>query len=84
MLSAAKFWDDIYYNNAFWAKIGGVSSLELNNLELEFLFSVNFDLAVTADEYDKYKQELLTHGVGGSPITETPMDCSIQMQFVHA
>ena len=43
---AAKFYDDIYYNNAYYAKIGGVPCHEINNLELEFLFMINFTLNV--------------------------------------
>lgn len=34
---AAKFHDDIYYSNAFYARVGGVSVAELNTLELTLL-----------------------------------------------
>jgi hypothetical protein len=30
----AKFADDFYYKNEFYAKIGGISKTEINNLEL--------------------------------------------------
>lgn len=46
VMVAAKFLDDFYYSNEFWAKIGGVPNSELNTLELEFLFMTNFDLHV--------------------------------------
>ena len=46
VMVAAKFLDDFYYSNEFWAKIGGVPNAELNTLELEFLFMTNFDLHV--------------------------------------
>ena len=48
VMVAAKFLDDFYYSNEFWAKIGGVPNAELNTLELEFLFMTNFDLHVRA------------------------------------
>ncbi len=43
---------------------------ELNALELEFLFSVNFSLHVTAEEFSKYHSELLRHlqGLNPSPV----------------
>uniref|UniRef100_A0A0A9Y109 Protein CNPPD1 n=1 Tax=Lygus hesperus TaxID=30085 RepID=A0A0A9Y109_LYGHE len=58
---AAKFFDDQYYNNAYYAKIGGVAPLELNNLEVEFLFMNSFTLFVTTDTYMQYYQELCNH-----------------------
>lgn len=57
MLSA-KFLDDIFYNNAFYAKLGGVSPLEMNALEIEFLKLINFSLFVNFDSYSQYKIEL--------------------------
>ena len=58
---AAKFYDDIYYNNAYYAKIGGVPCNEINNLELEFLFMINFTLNVPLDVFERYKAELAVH-----------------------
>lgn len=99
---AAKFFDDQYFNNAYYAKVslraalgisivrsrgqdrlttfhcapllplprasrathpittlpylqvGGVPTNEVNALELEFLFSVNFSLHVATDVFEKY------------------------------
>ena len=58
---AAKFFDDQYYNNAYYAKVGGVPCGELNSLETEFLFGVNFGLHVNADEFYKYRTQLANH-----------------------
>ena len=58
---AAKFFDDAYYNNAYYAKVGGVLTSEINGLEVDFLFRINFSLRVTSDEFDKYRTELLSH-----------------------
>jgi hypothetical protein len=33
-MAAAKFFDDSYYNNAFYAKVGGVPAWEINALEV--------------------------------------------------
>mmetsp|Transcript_57660 Transcript_57660/g.151744 ORF Transcript_57660/g.151744 Transcript_57660/m.151744 type:complete len:247 (+) Transcript_57660:339-1079(+) len=59
IMVAAKFLDDFYYSNEFWAKIGGVPNNELNTLELEFLFLTNFDLHVRREVYDMYRERLL-------------------------
>jgi len=63
VLLAAKFFDDAYYNNAYYAKVGGVLVTEMNSLEVEFLFRINFSLHVTPDVYSKYHAELLMHAV---------------------
>lgn len=61
LMLAAKFFDDQYFNNAFYAKVGGVPCVEMNSLELEFLFSINFGLQVPTEVYEKYNCELVHH-----------------------
>jgi hypothetical protein len=65
ILLAAKFFDDAYYNNAYYAKVGGVLVSEMNGLEVEFLFRINFSLHVKPDVFLKYQDELVNHVVGG-------------------
>mmetsp|Transcript_6300 Transcript_6300/g.7937 ORF Transcript_6300/g.7937 Transcript_6300/m.7937 type:complete len:472 (-) Transcript_6300:426-1841(-) len=64
ILLAAKFFDDAYYNNAYYAKVGGVLVSEMNSLEVEFLFRLNFSLRVSPDLYSKYHAELVSHAIG--------------------
>lgn len=52
---AAKFFDDIYYPNSYYAKIGGVSTQELNQLEVYFLNLLGYKLYVSAHEYNIYR-----------------------------
>ena len=47
-----------YFNNAYYAKVGGVPLVEVNALELEFLFSINFSLHTPTDVFEKYYAEL--------------------------
>ncbi|KAI5078704.1 hypothetical protein GOP47_0006375 [Adiantum capillus-veneris] len=54
VMVAAKFLDDAYYNNAYYAKVGGVSTHEMNRLELEFLFRLGFRLQVTVQVFESY------------------------------
>lgn len=55
LILATKFFDDIYYSNAFYAKISGVGTRELNSLEIHFLRLIRFQLFVTEHEYETYK-----------------------------
>ncbi|KAI5062205.1 hypothetical protein GOP47_0022744 [Adiantum capillus-veneris] len=58
IMVATKFLDDLHHNNAFYAKVGGISVLELNNLELDFLFKLKFQLQVTPVTYEGYSTHL--------------------------
>jgi hypothetical protein len=63
ILLAAKFFDDAYYNNAYYSKVGGVLVSEMNGLEVDFLFRINFSLHVTPELFEKYKAELVAHSM---------------------
>jgi hypothetical protein len=82
ILLAAKFFDDAYYNNAYYAKVGGVLVSEMNGLEVEFLFRINFSLHVKPDVFVKYQDELVSHAVGAG--FEQQMQPAIPVQQVHA
>merc|ERR1712216_265668 len=57
-MGAAKFFDDHYLDNAHYAAVGGVPRLEVNVLELEFLFLLEFNLHVTETDYYQYHEAL--------------------------
>lgn len=52
VMIAAKFYDDLYYSNSFYAKIGGVKTTEINLLEAHFLSLIDFDLYVSGVDYE--------------------------------
>ncbi|KAG7576108.1 hypothetical protein ISN45_Aa03g005410 [Arabidopsis thaliana x Arabidopsis arenosa] len=54
LLVAAKFLDRKCYNNAYYAKIGGVSTEEMNRLERTFLFDIDFRLNITTDTFEEH------------------------------
>ena len=56
---AAKFFDDRFYNNDYYARVGGISNKEVNVLEIEFLNLINFSLHVDPILFFKYRQRLL-------------------------
>ncbi|KAI9186101.1 hypothetical protein LWI28_013802 [Acer negundo] len=65
IMVAAKYIDDECYNNAYFAKVGGVSTAELNGLEMKFLFTLDFKLHVTTEAFRKYCSQLEMEAAGG-------------------
>ena len=61
ILIAVKFFDEpIFMNiNKHFAKVGYITCKEINRLEIDFLFSINFKLFVHPDFYNAYYQSLL-------------------------
>lgn len=47
-----------FFNNAYYAKVGGVSTRELNRLEVKLLFSIDFRLFVSVDTFRTYCVQL--------------------------
>jgi len=62
VMIATKFFDDQYFNNAHFGRVGGVSCKEINLLEIEFLFMINFNLYVESDLFTTYDNRLMSHG----------------------
>ncbi|EEF46675.1 cyclin-U1-1 [Ricinus communis] len=66
VMVASKVLDDVHYNNAFYAKVGGVSNAELNRLEIELLFLLDFGVMVSSRIFESYclhlEKEMLLHG----------------------
>lgn len=58
VLIAAKYCDDIFFDNKFYATVGGIPCTELNALELEFLVRSKFSLAISNDEFQKFSYVL--------------------------
>jgi len=63
VMVATKFLEDIHYNNAMFAQIGGVSTQELNFLEIELLFALKFNLVVSPEEISTYSHTLMCMSV---------------------
>lgn len=73
VMLAAKFFDDVYYSNSYYAKVGGVRTQELNALEAQFLRLIEWKLHVLPQEYDQYRNHVLMavrgNGVNSSGLT---------------
>lgn len=73
VMLAAKFFDDVYYSNAYYAKVGGVRTKEVNTLEAQFLQLIDWRLNVTPQEYNQYRFHVCSAARGarggGGPAT---------------
>ncbi len=52
VMVASKFLDDHYCRNSYFAAAGGMTTTELNALEVRFCFLMDFKLAVSTEEYE--------------------------------
>ncbi|XP_047342447.1 cyclin-U1-1 [Impatiens glandulifera] len=72
VMIASKMLDDVHYNNAFYAKVGGVSNAELNKMELELLFLLDFGVSVGSSIFESYcvylEKEMLLNNINKVPI----------------
>lgn len=75
---ATKFLQDDYYKNCYYAKLGGITTAELNSLEICFLSLISFNLYVSPAAFDKYTSELMAYTPGSPPTpSPTPSPCAI-------
>lgn len=58
LLVASKVLDDFHHNNAFFARVGGVSNAEMNRLELELLAVLDFEVMLSHRVYELYREHL--------------------------
>ncbi|XP_020238763.1 cyclin-P3-1 isoform X2 [Cajanus cajan] len=78
IMLAAKFMDDAFYNNAYYAKVGGVSTSELNRLEMSFLFGIDFRLQVSIDTFGRYCRQLEKEATEAVQIERPMQACRIK------
>uniref|UniRef100_A0A8R7P8H9 Cyclin n=1 Tax=Triticum urartu TaxID=4572 RepID=A0A8R7P8H9_TRIUA len=57
----AKFTDDAFFNNALYARVGGINTIEMNRLELDLLFNLDFGLKVNLETFGSYYLQLEKH-----------------------
>ncbi|KAL6007825.1 Cyclin-U2-1 [Asimina triloba] len=55
---ASKFVEDMNYRNSYFAKVGGLSTAEMNRLEVDFLFLMGFKLHVNVSVFESYISHL--------------------------
>lgn len=75
---ASKFFSDVFYTNARYAKVGGLAVHELNQLELHFLLLTDFRLMVPMSEIQQYGDQLLAyaHDRSATQHIARPLHCT--------
>ncbi|KAF2325188.1 hypothetical protein GH714_025004 [Hevea brasiliensis] len=71
-------WFFRFFNNAYYAKVGGVSTAELNRLERKFLFGIDFRLHVNVNTFGRYCSELEKETAEGFQIERPIQACRIK------
>ncbi|WFC99384.1 cyclin-like protein interacting with PHO85 [Malassezia yamatoensis] len=69
---ASKFFSDVFYTNARYAKVGGLAVHELNQLELHFLLLTDFRLTIPISEIQQYGDQLLAYATSRSAAQSSP------------
>lgn len=82
VMVAAKFMDDAFYNNAYYARVGGVSTAEMNKLEMKFLFSLDFRLHVSVQTFGNYCS-ILKREAKGSLIERPIRACGAEESWTN-
>ncbi|KAF6001409.1 hypothetical protein CCYA_CCYA13G3613 [Cyanidiococcus yangmingshanensis] len=67
VMLAAKFFDDIFYNNAYYAKVGGLPLREMNALEVRMLRELAYQLNVSLEEFHAFERVLLCKAIRAAP-----------------
>jgi len=65
---AAKYFDDHYYRNSLYANVGGLTTLELNQLEWEFFTLLNLNLAYNPSDYFAFDALIRSFAVSDSAL----------------
>lgn len=71
-----------FFNNAYYARVGGVSTAELNKLEMKFLFSLDFRLHVTVQKFGKYCAIFKKEANGGH-IERSTRACGVEESWTN-
>ena len=61
LLLAAKFIDDVYYDNKIYSHAGGVGLEHLWELEVELFQALDFNISVDEDTYQEYVRSILEY-----------------------
>ena len=51
---ASKYFDDYFMSNQQWARVGDLTTKEMNALELDMLFALDFDLFISRETYEEW------------------------------
>lgn len=67
-----------FFNNAYYARVGGVSTAEMNRMEVKFLFSLDFGLQVNVETFYRFCSHLGKEAAEGLQIDRPIQACKIK------
>eukprot|EP00727_Mastigamoeba_balamuthi_P002551 m51a1_g12293 hypothetical protein (249) ;mRNA; r:314094-315201 len=68
-----KFWSDQFFDNEYYARVGGISSKELCTLEIWFLRQLDFDLVIEPEVFEEYRNMLTNRCHSSTPVLAVPV-----------
>ncbi|XAR63216.1 hypothetical protein NMG60_11023079 [Bertholletia excelsa] len=81
VMVASKYVEDMNYRNSYYAKVGGLTTNEMNELELEFLFLMGFKLHVNVSVFESYCCHLEREvSAGGGYQIERTLRCAEEIK----
>ncbi|KAL0379706.1 UNVERIFIED_CONTAM: Cyclin-U2-1 [Sesamum angustifolium] len=81
IMVASKYVEDMNYRNSYFARVGGLTTNELNKLEVEFLFLMKFKLHVNVRVYESYCCHLEREvSIGGGYQIERTLRCAEEIK----
>ncbi|KAF4396505.1 hypothetical protein F8388_005775 [Cannabis sativa] len=82
IMVASKYVEDMNYRNSYFARVGGLSTNELNKLEVEFLFLMGFKFHVNLSVFESYCCHLEREvSFGGGYHIEKTLRCAEEIKF---
>ncbi|KAI3719201.1 hypothetical protein L6452_20096 [Arctium lappa] len=81
IMVASKYVEDMNYRNSYFARVGGITTEEMNTLELEFLFLMNFKMHVNVSVFESYCCHLEREvSIGGGYHIEKTLRCAEEIK----
>ncbi|KAJ0914220.1 putative cyclin PHO80, Cyclin-like superfamily [Helianthus annuus] len=84
IMVASKYVEDMNYRNSYFARVGGITTKEMNKLELDFLFLMNFKMHVNVSVFESYCCHLEREvSIGGGYHIEKTLRCAEELKFLQ-
>lgn len=81
IMVASKYVEDMNYRNSYYARVGGLTTNEMNELEVEFLFLMGFKLHVNVSVFESYCSHLEREvSIGGGYHIEKTLRCAEEIK----
>ncbi|XP_057980304.1 cyclin-U2-1 [Malania oleifera] len=81
IMVASKYVEDMNYRNSYFARVGGLTTEEMNRLEFEYLFLMGFKLHVNVSVFESYCCHLEREvSIGGGYHIERTLRCAEEIK----